>query len=110
MLGIYNYIITIMLMMIGVYITVISRNLVKKLIGLSVFQTSILLFYISLAYVTDGIPPLIEESMPNVLYHNPIPHVLMLTAIVVGISTTVVGLSMVVKIKKQTNSIEETEL
>ena len=104
----YNYWIVIFLMMSGFY-TVISRgNLIKKIAGINIFQTSVFLLYISIGYVTEGTPPIIAEGYTS--YSNPLPHVLILTAIVVGVSTTALGLALVVRIKEAYGTIEEDEI
>ncbi len=107
-LGHYNYWIVIFLMMVGLY-TVISRgNLVKKLVGLNIFQTSVFIMYISLGYLRDGAAPILEEGVER--YSNPLPHVLILTAIVVGIATTALGLALVVRIREAYGTVEEDEI
>ena len=116
-LGLFNYWAVVVLMMVGFY-TLISRgNLVKKLIGLNIFQTSVILMYVSFGKVTGGTAPILVESgdhageaVEHVLYSNPIPHVLMLTAIVVGVATLALGLSLVVRIKEAYGTIEEDEI
>jgi multicomponent Na+:H+ antiporter subunit C len=136
--GHYNYWIVILLMMIGFY-TVISRgNLIKKIAGLNIFQTSVFLLYISMGKVKDGTAPILVKDdriysnpLPSVLiltaivvgvattpiiaegfteYSNPLPHVLILTAIVVGVSTTALGLALVVRIREAYGSIEEDNI
>ncbi|MFL3876859.1 cation:proton antiporter subunit C [Wolbachia endosymbiont of Trichogramma kaykai] len=97
----YNYVGITILMVLGFYIIVNDKNLIKKVMGLSVLQASVLLFYISLGYVKSSLPPILTSNFH--LYTNPIPHVLMLTAIVVGIATFSVGLSMVVRIERLVN-------
>ena len=107
-LGHYNYWIVILLMMMGFY-TVISRgNLIKKIIGLNIFQTSVFLLYISIGNVTGGGVPIVTEGVTQ--YSNPLPHVLILTAIVVGVATTALGLALVVRIKEAYGSIEEDDI
>ena len=109
-LGLYNYWIVVILMMIGFY-TMISRgNLVKKLVGLSVFQTSVMIMYISFGKVFGGTAPILLEDAPDALYANPLPSVLILTAIVVGVATLAVGLALVVRIKEAYGTIEEDEI
>ena len=104
----YNYWIVIFLMMVGLY-TVISRgNLIKKIIGLNVFQVSVFFLYISISTVKDGAAPIISEGIK--IYSNPLPHVLILTAIVVGVATTALGLALVVRIKESYGTIEEDEI
>lgn len=100
----YNYTIIIILMMSGLYIIINDRNLIKKMIGMSIFQSSILLFYISLGYIKDSLSPILIGN--SNLYSNPIPHVLMLTAIVVGIVTSSVGLAIAVRIKEEYGTID----
>ena len=107
-LGLFNYWMVIVLMMIGLY-TVVSRgNLVKKIVGLNIFQTSVFLLYISMGKVTGGTAPILTGK-PEV-YSNPLPHVLILTAIVVGVATTALGLALVVRIKNAYDTIEEDEI
>ncbi len=104
----YNYWVVIMLMMAGFY-TVISRgNLIKKIAGINIFQTSVFLMYVSIGYVSEGTPPIIAEGFTK--YSNPLPHVMILTAIVVGVSTTALGLALVVRIKEAYGTIEEDEI
>ncbi|MDH3241104.1 MAG: cation:proton antiporter subunit C [Alphaproteobacteria bacterium] len=108
-LGLFNYWIVIVLMMLGLY-TVVSRgNLVKKIIGLNIFQTSVFLLYISMGKVAGGTAPILTGD-PKEVYSNPLPHVLILTAIVVGVATTALGLALVVRIKNAYDSIEEDEI
>jgi len=104
----YNYWIVIFLMMIGFYIVMSRHNLVKKLIGLNIFQTSVFLFYISVGKVSDGTAPIITQDISR--YSNPLPHVLILTAIVVGVATTSLGLALVVRLKEAYGTIEEDEI
>ena len=143
----YNYIIVIILMMTGLYTVFASRNLIKKLAGLSVFQTSVFLLYITIGKVSGGQPPILVEEkghsddghggggedvhalldgtiqlaagdagyiLPGpgseVLYSNPLPHVLILTAIVVGVATLSIGLALTVRIREVYHTIEEDEI
>lgn len=103
-----NYTVSILLMMIAFYGVVSSNNLVKKLMALSIFQVSALLLYISIGYVKGGAVPLLKDGIS--LYSNPVPHVLMLTAIVVGVATMAVGLAIAVRIKEEYGTIEEDEI
>ena len=104
----YNYWVVIFLMMAGFY-TVISRgNLVKKIAGLNIFQVSVFLLYISIGNVEGGTAPIIIEGAQQ--YSNPLTSVLILTAIVVGIATTALGLALVVRIKEAYGTIEEDEI
>ncbi|WP_419198772.1 cation:proton antiporter subunit C [Wolbachia endosymbiont of Rhagoletis cingulata] len=100
----YNYTIIIILMVLGLYIIINDKNLIKKMIGVSVFQASVLLFYISLGYIKSSLPPILVSNFYS--YSNPIPHVLMLTAIVVGIATFSVGLSIAVKMEEKYGTID----
>ena len=107
-LGLYNYWIVIGLMMAGLYVVISRGNLIKKVIGLNVFQTSVILFYVSMGKVKGGTAPILSDEFQ--VYSNPLPHVLMLTAIVVGVATTAVALALVVRIKEAYDSIEEDEI
>ena len=104
----YNYIVTIFLMMAGLYIVVARGNMVKKLVGLSIFQTSVYLLYIAPGKIIGGTPPIIDPAFS--VYSNPLPHVLILTAIVVGIATLAFGLALVVRIREAYETIEEDEI
>ncbi|MCG6936976.1 MAG: cation:proton antiporter subunit C [Gammaproteobacteria bacterium] len=104
----YNYWIVILLMMAGFYTVINHGNLIKKIAGLNIFQTSVFLLYISIGYVDNGTTPIVAEGFTR--YANPLPHVLILTAIVVGVSTTALGLALVVRIKEAYGTIEEDEI
>jgi multicomponent Na+:H+ antiporter subunit C len=104
----YNYAVTIFLMMAGLYIVVARSNMVKKLIGLSIFQTSVYLLYIAPAKIIGGTAPIIDPAYS--VYSNPLPHVLILTAIVVGIATLALGLALVVRINEAYGTVEEEEI
>ncbi len=106
--GLYNYWIVIFLMMTGFYVVISSGNLVKKIVGLSLFQASVFILYISLGKIAGGTAPMLREGIS--LYSNPLPHVLILTAIVVGVSTTALGLALVVRIKEAYDTVEEDEI
>ena len=108
LMGHYNYWIVVVLMMIGFYIVIAHGNLIKKIVGLTIFQTSVFIFYISMAKVDGGTAPILAEGIEQ--YSNPLPHVLILTAIVVGIATTALGLALAVRIKEAYGSIEEEEI
>ena len=112
-LGHINYWLFIVLMMTGFYIVVARGNLVKKIVGLNIFQTSVFMFYISTGKVKGGTAPIFPIDMdidPTVAYSNPLPHVLILTAIVVGVATTSLGLALIVRIREEYGTIEEDEL
>ena len=108
LLGLYNYWVVVVLMMIGFYIVIAHGNLVKKIVGLSIFQTSVFIFYISMANIDGATAPILADGIEK--YSNPLPHVLILTAIVVGIATTALGLALTVRIKEAYGSIEEDEI
>ncbi len=97
-----------MLMMAGLYIVIDHTNLLKKLIGLNIFQTSVFILFISMGKVDGGTAPILEEGYS--VFSNPLPHVLILTAIVVSVATTAVGLALVVNINKRYQSIDEQEI
>lgn len=129
----YNYWIVIVLMMTGLYIVFARENLIKKVVGLNLFQTSVFILYITIGKVTDGTAPILPmhkkekaghgedvhgdavyagagDAAHEVLYSNPLPHVLILTAIVVGVATTAVGLALAVRIRDAYGTIEENDL
>ena len=137
----YNYWVVIFLMMVGFYILISRGNLIKKIVGLNVFQTAVFMLYISMGKITGGTPPIlmgdpygagdghngaeggqggaeaglggaevVGEGVAEVVYSNPLPHVLILTAIVVGIATTSVGLALAVRIKEAYGTMEEDEI
>ena len=100
-------------MMTGLYIVIGKGNLVKKIVGLNIFQTSVFMFYISMGKISGGTAPIFPlngKYDPEVAYSNPLPHVLILTAIVVGIATTSLGLALIIRIREEYNSIEEEEI
>lgn len=133
----FNYVVVIILMMTGLHVVFASRNMIKKLVGLALFQTSVFLFYITLGKVASGQPPILEKDptsktgyddhsafiepvqlaasgdvyvLPGqgseILYSNPLPHVLILTAIVVGVATLAIGLALTVRIREVYGTIE----
>lgn len=104
----YNHWITIFLMVSGLYIVIAKDNMVKKLVGLALFQTSVYLLYISPGKILGGTPPILDEKFS--IYSNPLPHVLILTAIVVGVATLALGLALVVRINEAYGTIEEDEI
>ena len=108
-LGLYYYWVFAVLLMIGFYAVIAKRNLVKKLIGLSLFQSAVFLLYITMGKVDKGTAPIFSEAGPAI-FSNPLPQVLILTAIVVGISTTALGLGIVVRLKEEYGTIEEHEI
>lgn len=98
----------IFLMMAGLYIVIARNNLVKKLVGLGMFQTSVYILYIAPGKLVGATSPIIAEGVT--LYSNPLPHVLILTAIVVGVATLALGLALVVRIREAYDTIEEDEI
>ena len=104
----FNYWVVIILMMIGLYIVIAHENLVKKLIGINIFQTSIFILFISLGKISGGTAPILSDS--HSLFSSPLPHVLILTAIVVGISTTALGLAIVIRIHHAFGTVDDDEL
>ncbi len=111
--GHMNYWLFIVLMMTGFYIVVAKGNLVKKIVGLNIFQTAVFMLYISVGKVNGGTAPIFPMDMnvdPAVAYSNPLPHVLILTAIVVGVATTSLGLALIVRIREEYGSIEEDQI
>jgi multicomponent Na+:H+ antiporter subunit C len=106
--GHYGYWMTIVLMVAGMYIVIARGNLLKKLIGLAVLQTSVYLLYIGPAKLVGGTAPIVAQGYT--VYSNPLPHVLILTAIVVGVATLALGLAIVVRIREAYGSIEEEEI
>lgn len=112
-LGHLNYWLFIILMMTGFYIVVSRGNYVKKIVGLNIFQVSVFMFYISIGKVQGGTAPIYPIDLnidPTVVYSNPLPHVLILTAIVVGVATTSLGLALVVRIREAYGTIEDEEI
>ncbi len=107
-LGHYNYWIVIFLMMTGFYIVIARGNLIKKVIGLNIFQTSVFLLYITMGKVRGGTAPILDERFET--YSHPLPSVLILTAIVVGVATTSVALALIVRIKEAYGTVEEDEI
>ncbi len=104
----YSYAITVFLMIAGLFIVIARGNLVKKLIGLGIFQTSVYLLYIAPGKLIGGTAPILSEQFKT--YSNPLPHVLILTAIVVGVATLALGLAIVVRIREAYGTTEEDEI
>jgi len=106
--GHFTYFITIFLMIAGLFIVIARGNLIKKLIGLGIFQTSVYLLYIAPGKLVGGTAPILSDAFS--VYSSPLPHVLILTAIVVGVATLALGLALVVRIREAYDSIEEDEI
>jgi multicomponent Na+:H+ antiporter subunit C len=104
----YNYVITIFLMVAGLYVVVAHSNMIKKLVGLSIFQTSVYLLYLEPAKIVGGTAPIYDPAFT--VYANPLPHALILTAIVVGVGTLALGLGLVVRINEAYGSIDDDEI
>jgi multicomponent Na+:H+ antiporter subunit C len=98
------YLVSFLLLGVGTYMLIANRNVVKKVIGMNVFQTGIFLFFITSAFVTGASPPLLTAPEP---YVSPLPHVLILTAIVVGVSLTAVALGLVVRVYEEYGTLNE---
>ncbi len=106
----WNYLAVITLMMIGLYIAISRGNLVKKVMGMNVFQASVILLYVSMGKVRGGTAPILIDGAESIVYSNPVPHVLMLTAIVVGVASTALGLALVVRTQEAYGTVEEDEI
>ncbi len=106
--GRINHWITIFLIISGLYIIITNSNMIKKLIGLSIFQTSVYLLYVSPGKIIGGTAPIISSQFE--IYSNPLPHVLILTAIVVGVATLALGLALTVRIKEEFGTIDEEKI
>ena len=105
----WNYFIVIGLMMTGFYAVIARGNMVKKMVGLNIFQTSVFMLYISMGKVADGTAPILTGN-PQTVYSNPLPHVLILTAIVVGVATTAVGYALIIRIQESFGTIEDDDI
>ena len=107
-LGHFNYWVVVVLLMVGLFIVMANENLIKKVVGLSVFQSAVFILYISMGKVDGGSAPIVSATVR--IYSNPLPHVLILTAIVVGVATTAVALALAVRIHQAYGSLEEDEI
>ncbi len=107
-LGHFNYWIVVVLMMIGFYGVIARGNMVKKILGLNVFQTSVFILFISAGKIVGGSTPILRDGVTE--YSNPLPHVLILTAIVVGVATVAVGLALAVRIREAYGTIEDDQI
>ena len=104
----FSYAVTVFLMVAGLFIVIARGNLIKKLVGLGIFQTSVYLLYIAPGKLIGGTAPILDERFK--IYSNPLPHVLILTAIVVGVATLALGLALVVRIQEAYGTIEEDDI
>ena len=109
-LDLWHYWAVIVLMMIGMYAMIAREHLVKKIMGLNLFQVSVILFYVSIGKKVPGTAPILIEGAPAEIYSNPLPHVLMLTAIVVGVAVTAVGLALIVRIHAAYGTVDDAEI
>jgi multicomponent Na+:H+ antiporter subunit C len=112
-LDLWVYWAIIVLMMTGLYAVISRDNLVKKVMGLNLFQSSAIFFFIAMGKIRGGTAPILVghgEEHAEVLYSNPVPHVLMLTAIVVGVAVTALALALVIRIENAYGTVEEDEL
>ena len=110
LLGLYNYWVFAIVLMVGFYAVIAKPNLIKKLIGLALFQSAVFLLYISMDKIDGGTAPIIQEGVEIQIFANPLPQVLILTAIVVGISVTALALAVTVRIKEAYGTIEEDKI
>jgi len=107
-MGHFNYWVVVVLVMTGLYMVMANANLVKKVLGLNIFQVAVFILYISAGKLEGGTAPILAEGFTR--YANPLPHVLILTAIVVGVATTALALALVVRIHDAYGTIEEDEI
>ena len=106
--GLLNYWVAVALFIVGLVIVIDSQNMIKKLVGLGVFQSAVFLLFITMGKVSGGSPPILDPSIER--YSNPLPHVLILTAIVVGVATLAVGLALVKRIRQEYGTVQEDEI
>ncbi len=111
----YNYWGFVLLMMVGMYAMIVKNNLMKKILGMNILQTAIILFFVSTSAKTKATLPILEHghgdhAIHAVDYINPLPHVLMLTAIVVSVATLGVALALALKVYKEYGTLEEDEI
>ncbi|CAI8424059.1 MAG: cation:proton antiporter subunit C [PS1 clade bacterium] len=105
----WNYYLVIILMMLGFYAVIARGNMIKKMVGLNIFQTSVFMLYISMGKIDGGTAPILTGD-PATVYSNPLPHVLILTAIVVGVATTAVGYALIIRVYEAYGTIEDDEV
>jgi multicomponent Na+:H+ antiporter subunit C len=110
-LGLYNYWVFIFLLVVGIYAVLVKGNYVKRMIGLGIFQAAVFLLFITMDKVEGGTGPIFRGAPePGQLFANPLPQVLILTAIVVGIAVTALGLAIAIRIREEYGSVEEAEI
>lgn len=105
-----NYWAVAALIVIGLFGILVRQHLMRKLMAMNILQVGVIFFFISLSYKSKGSPPVLDETLLNPIYVNPLPHALMLTAIVVGISTTGVALALLIRIRRHFDTLNEPEL
>jgi len=108
LLSFFNYWVVIILMMVGFYCVIARGNMVKKIMGLNLFQTSVFILFVSAGKIVGGSTPILRDGVE--VYSNPLPHVIVLTAIVVGVAITAVGLALAVRIQEAYGTIEDDHL
>lgn len=106
-IGNYPFFFPLFIMFVGIFIILYSDNLIKKVFGLNIFQTSVITFYISISRIQGGHVPIVNSESSAIIYTNPLPHVLMLTAIVVGIALTAVAFALIIKVKQNYHTVSE---
>lgn len=114
-LGLFNYGAALFLILFGLYVMMTENNIIRKVVGMVVLQTGVILFYITLGYKWDSLLPIIPVQLEHGVidasrYANPLPHALMLTAIVVGVSTLGMALTLIISIYRSAKSLEENEI
>lgn len=106
----FAYVVVALVMGVGVYMIVASPNLVKKVIGVNLMQTAIFLFFVAAAYVEGGSVPIVAQEATPGVHSSPLPHVIVLTAIVVGVSTTALGLALLIRLHQQFGTLREDRI
>ncbi|HEY7776039.1 MAG TPA: cation:proton antiporter subunit C [Kineobactrum sp.] len=109
-LGLFNYWVFAILLVIGLYALISKHNLIKKIMALAIFQSAVFLFFITMSKIEGGTAPIVQAGVSGQIFSNPLPQVLILTAIVVGISTTALGLAIVVRLYEEYGTIEDDEI
>ena len=108
--GLWHYWVVIALAMTGLLTVIARHNLIKKVIGLNILQSAVILLYVSMGNVKGGTAPILVDGGKDVVYSNPLPHVLMLTAIVVAVATLGVALALAIKVYNRHQTLEEDEI
>lgn len=114
MIGHFNYAAALFFFLFGIYVMISAQNLIRKIMGMGIMQAGVIIFYISLAFKHGAkaaiVPKYAHKAVETAQYANPLPHALMLTAIVVGVSLLGVALILTIKIHKEHGSLEENEI